>query len=158
MDDATHCWNEGIGIALAGLLVMAGLSGCEERQPGVDAKKETPAATTQPEPSAGEAKQEMPAAAADIALMAPASSPGGAANNEGVSHAQQSHWDVAEAHFLKALEADPKLAEAQFNLGLALDKLGKHDEAKSAFMKAAELAPGNTKITESPILKRHTST
>ena len=90
--------------------------------------------------------------------MAPESSAGRAANDEGVTHAQQGHWDVAEGHFKKALEADPQLAEAQFNLGVALDKLGKHDEAKIAFEKATQLAPENAKITDSPVLKQHTST
>ncbi len=65
---------------------------------------------------------------------------------------------MAKGHFRKALDADPKLAEAQFNLGLSLHKLEKHDDAKAAFMKAAELAPMNTKITESPILNKHTGT
>ena len=89
--------------------------------------------------------------------MALALSPGRTANDEGVSHAQQDHWDVAEGHFQKALESDLKLAEAHFNLGLALNEMGKHEDATAAFKKAAELAPENTKITESIILKQHTS-
>jgi len=147
-----------IGIAAVGVLLTAGLSACERSQPIEQVKKEAPAAATQSAPAAEEAKQEMPAAGNEMALMAPESSAGRAANDEGVTHAQQGHWDVAEGHFKKALEADPKLAEAQFNLGLALDKLGKHDEAKAALEKAAGLAPDNTKITESPVLKKHTST
>ncbi len=59
---------------------------------------------------------------------------------------------MAECHFRKALESDLKLAEAHFNLGLALNEMGKHEDATAAFQKAAELAFGNTKITESPIL------
>lgn len=157
MDERTQRKNAIIGIAVMGVLVTAWLSGCEQNQPlGVDAKKEPPAVSAKLESAAGETKPEMPAAGTDLALMAPVASPGRTANDEGVSHAQQGHWDVAEGHFRKALEADPKLAEAQFNLGLALDKLSKHDEAKVAFMKAVELAPGNIKITESEILKKHT--
>ncbi len=101
--------------------------------------------------SGGEAKK----GAADAALMAPASSAGRMENDEGVGHYQQSHWDVADSHFRKALTADPNLAEAHYNLGLALDKMGKHEEATTAFKKAAELAPTNLAIKDSEILKKH---
>jgi len=157
MDDMTTGCNKVTGIALAGLLVAAGLTGCEQSKPAADAKKEAPAAATEPAPAAGEAKQEMAAAVGDAPMMAPASSPGAKENDEGVTHAQKGNWDVAEGHFKKAIEADPKLAEAQFNLGLALDKLGKHGEATAAFKTALELAPTNPKIKDSPILKKHTS-
>ena len=160
MDARTQCRNTIIGIAFVGLLGTTGLVGCEQQQPAMDAKKEVPAVSSQSEPVAGEANPAPAPAPAgtDTVLVAPVSSPGRVANDEGISHAQQDHWVVAEGHFRKAVEADPKLAEAQFNLGLTLDKLSKHDEAKIAFKKAAELAPGNPTITESPILKKHTST
>jgi Flp pilus assembly protein TadD len=94
-------------------------------------------------------------ATADSALMAPASSAGRMDNDEGVGHYKQGHWDVAEGHFRKAIKADPNLAEAHYNLGLALDKMSKHDEATTEFKKAAELAPTNPAIKDSPILKKH---
>lgn len=156
MDARTQCWNIILGIAFVGLLGTTGLVGCEQQKPAMDTTKEAPAVSSKSEPAAEEAKPAPEGS--DIVLMAPVSSPGRVATDEGISHAQQGHWDVAEGHFQKAVEADPKLAEAQFNLGLALDKLGKHDEAKVAFEKAAELAPENTAITESPTLKKHTST
>ena len=53
---------------------------------------------------------------------------------------------------------DGKLAEAHYNLALSLDKLGKHEEATTHFKKAAELAPKNPKIVDSPILKKHIGT
>jgi Tfp pilus assembly protein PilF len=77
---------------------------------------------------------------AETAVMAPASSAGRADNDEGVGHYRQGHWDVAEGHFRKSLKADANLAEAHFNLALALDKMGKHDEATASFKKALELA------------------
>ncbi len=94
-------------------------------------------------------------ATADSALMSPAGSAGRMDNDEGVGHYKQGHWDVAEGHFRKAMKADPNLAEAYYNLGLALDKMGKHDEATAEFKKAAELAPTNAAIKDSPILKKH---
>ena len=88
-------------------------------------------------------------------LVAPATSFGRSTNDEGVQHGQQGHWDVAEKAFRKAIETDDNLAEAQFNLGVVLDKQGKHQEAAKAFKKAAELAPTNKLITESAIVKKH---
>jgi tetratricopeptide (TPR) repeat protein len=88
-------------------------------------------------------------------LMSPASSTGRMDNDEGVGHYKQGHWDVAADWFKKAVKADPNLAEARYNLGLALDKMGKHDEATMAFKKAAELAPANPAIKDSEILKKH---
>lgn len=92
---------------------------------------------------------------ADSALMASPSSPARADNDEGVGHYKQGHWDIAEGHFRKAVKVDPNLAEAHYNLGLTLDKMGKHDEATAEFKKAAELAPGNPAIKDSAILKKH---
>jgi Flp pilus assembly protein TadD len=153
MNARTPCWNIIVGIAFVGLLDATGLVGCEQRQPALDAKKEAPPVSNESESVAAEASPAP--AGADAVLAAPVSSPGRVAIDEGINHARQDHWDVAEGHFRKAVEADPNLAEAQFNLGLALDKLGKHDEAAIAFKKAAELAPGDSRITDSPVLKRH---
>ena len=152
MRNENRCLNTIVTLSLTGLLSLAGTAGCEKSQPVEEVKKEAPPAAATSEPME---KAETPAAVTATALMAPEGSPGRAANDEGVSHAQQGHWDVAEGHFRKAIEADPKLAEAQYNLGLALDKLDKHEEAKAAFQKATELAPANAEITESPILKKH---
>lgn len=154
------------------LMIVAFLAGCESKSPTEEAKKmekpkaeapaEAPMEQAASEPTEMKAEEEMtmdtPATTESAALTAPVSSSGKKANAEGVTHAQQGHWDVAEGHFRKALEVDPKLAEAHFNLGLALDKLDRHDEAKAAFEKAVELAPNNSMITESPVLKKHMST
>ena len=156
------------GVLLAPMMLGVLLAGCESKSPTEEAKKmEKPQAGAAMEQAASEPKEmkadeemkmEAPAEMKPAPLTAPASSAGQKANAEGVTHAQQDHWDVAESHFRKALEADPKLAEAHYNLGLALDKLDRHDEAKAAFEKALELAPNNSMITESPVLKKHMST
>ena len=129
-----------LGLALACLMFL--VSCTESSQPTGEAKK------------AGEAKEA--AVGASSALAAPADSAGRAENDEGVGHYEQGHWDVAEGHFRKGLEADSALAVAHFNLALTLDKLGKHGEATEHFSKAAELAPEDPQITQSEILKAHT--
>lgn len=95
------------------------------------------------------------ASIADGALVSAGDSPGKADNNEGVNQFRQGHMDAAFTGFQNAVKADPKLAEAQYNLGLSLDKLGKHDEATIAFKQAVALAPENFLIKDSPILKKH---
>ncbi|MCG3113736.1 MAG: tetratricopeptide repeat protein [Candidatus Manganitrophus sp. SB1] len=89
------------------------------------------------------------------ALEAPAGSPGAEHNAEGIEHYNQGHWDVAEKHFRAAVKADDKLAQARYNLALALDQMGKHKEATEQFDHAAHLAPKDPAIAESPILKGH---
>ncbi len=93
--------------------------------------------------------------AAPAALLASEDSPGKDHNDDGVRHYEQAHWDQAEGHFSQAIEADPNLAEAHYNLALALDHLGNHGAATESFKQAASLAPNNPDIAESPILKQH---
>ena len=102
-----------------------------------------------------ESKKEEAKPVGDAAIMSPAGSAGRMENDEGVGHYRQGHWDVAQGHFRKAIAADGKLVEAHYNLGLTLDKMGKHEEAKAAFQKVVELAPSNSPIKDSVILKEH---
>lgn len=76
-------------------------------------------------------------------------------NAEGVARYKVADWDGAKKHFESAIQADPGLVESHFNLGLALDKLGKHPEAAAHFKRAAELAPGDPVITESSAYRSH---
>ncbi len=76
-------------------------------------------------------------------------------NEEGMTHYQQGHWEVAKEHFEEAIEAEPKLAEPRYNLALVLHQLGAHTEATSHFKQAAELAPRNTAITGSTFYRSH---
>ena len=72
-----------------------------------------------------------------------------------IEHYNLGHWDVAKEHFEAAVKADPKLAEAHYNLALAFHKLGAHAEATAHFKEAAELAPSNTAITDSSAYWSH---
>lgn len=78
-------------------------------------------------------------------------------NSEGIAHYDRGDWSGARDHFASAIKADPSLAESHFNLALALDKLGIHSEATTHFKKAAELAPGNSAITQSSAYRGHTA-
>jgi tetratricopeptide (TPR) repeat protein len=79
----------------------------------------------------------------------------GGKNNVGVSHLEMRHYEIAEGYFRDAIELQPDFAEAWFNLGVALDGIGKHDEATAAFRKAAEFGAHNPAIAGSEIVKRH---
>jgi Tfp pilus assembly protein PilF len=54
-----------------------------------------------------------------------------------------------------AAEADPKSAEAHYNLALALDKSGDHKGATEHFQKAYDMGKENAEIANSGILKAH---
>lgn len=138
-------------IFIMAVMVLLVSAGCESKAPTGEAEK----ATKTTEAAEEEDGKEEAAAGAETVVMAPAGSPGRMENDEGVSHYNQGHWDVAEVHFRKATDVDPALAVAHFNLALALDKLNKHGEATQHFKKALELAPNDPQIAQSQILKAH---
>lgn len=75
------------------------------------------------------------------------------ANQAGSALYNQRRWEAAKAKFEEAVTEGPKCAEAHYNLGLALTNLGAKDEARNHFLEAADLAPGNQVIWDSPALR-----
>ena len=62
----------------------------------------------------------------------------------------------AEEAFRQAIVVDAGSAEAHYNLALTLDRTGQQAEAKKHYIEAANLAPGNKVIWNSPPLRQHT--
>ena len=62
----------------------------------------------------------------------------------------------AEHAFRQAILVDAGLAEAHYNLALSLEQAGRKDEAKKHYIEAANLAPGNKVIWDSPPLRQQT--
>lgn len=62
-------------------------------------------------------------------------------------------WDEAEQVYRQTIAAEPTLAEAHYNLAVALHRAGKTVEAKKHYMEAANLAPGNKVIWDAPPLR-----
>ncbi len=74
-------------------------------------------------------------------------------NNEGIQAYNQGQMEAAKQRFEEAIKASPTLAEAHYNLGMVLHKMGLDGEANPHFMKAANLEPGNEVIMSSPPLR-----
>lgn len=74
---------------------------------------------------------------------------------DGIEHYGKGHWDVAQKHFTEAAKADPKSAEAHYNVALVLDKMGDHAGATQHFKTAYDLGKDNLEIQSSEILKKH---
>ncbi len=139
-------------------LIVGFISGCDSNKVSESTKSESKA--TEGTVPSGEGSEEATMETAQtatepMALSASEESAGAGENNEGVTHYQQSHWEVAQEHFQKAIAANPKLAEAHYNLALTLDKLGKHGEATKHFKTALELGSDNPAIKNSGILQAH---
>ena len=62
-------------------------------------------------------------------------------------------WAGASQAYQEAVAQQPDLAEAHYNLAVALDRMGKKDEAKKHYIAAANLAPGHKVIWDSPPLR-----
>lgn len=88
-------------------------------------------------------------------LSAPAGTKTAAAhhNDEGIHAYEQGQWDAAKQHFDAAIQSAPDLAEAHYNMGKTLYRLGAMKEGDAHFIAAANLAPGNKVIWDSPPLK-----
>jgi len=136
------------GLFILLITLSVGVSGCEGKSQQEEPSAEKPAMTE------GSTEAE-PAQVSPAALVAPEGSEGKAEIDEGITHYNQEHWDVAKKHFQNAVNTDQDLAEAHYNLALALDKLGSHGEATEHFKKALELAPEDPAIRDSEILNAH---
>lgn len=66
-------------------------------------------------------------------------------------------WAGAREAYVATIQADQTLAEAHYNLALALEKLGEKAEAKKHYVAAANLAPGNKVIWDAPPLRKYDS-
>lgn len=59
-------------------------------------------------------------------------------------------WTAAIGKYEEATQAQPKLAEAHYNLGLALYRKGPVSAARPHFIEAADLAPGHPVMWNAP--------
>ncbi len=91
----------------------------------------------------------------DQVLPPPASAESAAvgAMEEGNRLYAAQQWQAAKAQYEAAIRVQPSLAEAHYNLALALGQLGSPKEARHHFMEAANLAPGHKVIWDSPPLR-----
>lgn len=65
-------------------------------------------------------------------------------------HARQ--FEAAKQYFEQAMTAAPNSGQAHYNYALALKALGNRDVARRHFLEAANLAPGDKIIWDSPAL------
>jgi len=76
--------------------------------------------------------------------------------DEGDRLAKANDWPAAGQAYRAAVAAQPDLAEAHYNLAVCLDRMGDKAEAKKHYVTAANLAPGNKVIWDSPPLREST--
>ena len=76
-------------------------------------------------------------------------------NLEGIEEYNRGQWELARKKFELALQADPQLPEAHFNLALTLHKLELHEQATTHFRLAGKLDPNNKEIVDSTIFRNH---
>ena len=74
---------------------------------------------------------------------------------QGTQAYQTRQFDAAKQYFSQAVAADPQSGQAHYNYALALNALGDADEARQHFIEAANLAPGDKTIWDSPALHQY---
>jgi len=75
------------------------------------------------------------------------------AMQQGTRAYEGGQYQEAKTQFELAVAGAPNSAEAHYDLGLALFALGEVEQAREQFMEAANLAPGNKVIWDSPALR-----
>jgi len=76
-----------------------------------------------------------------------------ALNNQGRQAFLAGQMAEAKDFFGQAIKAAPDSGQAHYNYGLALNALGQTDQARQEFIEAANLAPGDKVIWDSPALR-----
>lgn len=74
---------------------------------------------------------------------------------EGNQRFAEHRWTAAIGKYEEAIQAQPKLAEAHYNLGLTLHWKGPMSAARPHFIEAANLAPGHPVIWNAPPFRRY---
>lgn len=74
---------------------------------------------------------------------------------QGTKAYQSGQFAEAKAAFAQAVTSAPQSGEAHYNLAIALNKLGDAEEAHRHFIEAANLAPGDKEIWDSPALRQY---
>jgi len=72
---------------------------------------------------------------------------------QGTQAYQAKQFDDAKNYFSQAVAAAPQSGPAHYNYALALHALGDQEQARHQFMEAANLAPGDKVIWDSPALR-----
>jgi tetratricopeptide (TPR) repeat protein len=71
---------------------------------------------------------------------------------QGTQAYKAKQFEEAKNYFEQAVSAVPQSGQAHYNYALALNALGKHEIARQHFLEAANLAPGDKVIWDSPAL------
>ncbi|MFM8551245.1 MAG: tetratricopeptide repeat protein [Nitrospiraceae bacterium] len=97
--------------------------------------------------------------AVPLTLKAPAGTQAAAASAvaEGNRLFAQEQWEQAKQQYEAAIKIQPDLAEAHYNLALSLERLGNKKDATAHYKEAANLAPGNQVIWNSPPFRKYGS-
>jgi Tfp pilus assembly protein PilF len=72
---------------------------------------------------------------------------------QGTQAYQSRQFDDAKKYFLQAIDLAPQSGPAHYNYALALNALGDTEQARQQFVEAANLAPGDKVIWDSPALR-----
>ena len=72
---------------------------------------------------------------------------------QGIQAYQAKQFDDAKNYFSQAVAEAPQSGPAHYNYALALNVMGDTEQARQQFMEAANLAPGDKVIWDSPALR-----
>lgn len=73
---------------------------------------------------------------------------------QGTKAYQSGQFAEARTAFAQAVASAPQSGQAHYNLAIALNKLGESEESHKHFIEAANLAPGDKEIWDSPALRQ----
>ena len=74
---------------------------------------------------------------------------------QGTQAYQAKQFEQAKQYFSQAMTAAPQSGQAHYNYALTLNALGDVDDARQHFIEAANLAPGDKTIWDSPALHQY---